>query len=220
MSPKVKICCISSIAEAELALSLGADALGFVGPMPSGPGILDISIIANIVKSIPSGISSFYLTSKTTAQGIFEEYKQVNTTTLQLVDHVNFEELKELRLLLGHVAMIVQVVHVLSRDDIQKAKQVEPFVDAILLDSGNPSLSTKELGGTGRTHDWQISRELIESITKPVYLAGGIRSSNLREAYNQVKPYGIDLCSGVRTEGKLDKEKLREFFSVVSSLPK
>lgn len=86
----------------------------------------------------------------------------------------------------------------------------------ILLDSGNPNLEIKELGGTGRVHNWKLSRKIIESISKPVFLAGGLKPENIREAIEKVKPYGVDLCSGVRTNGRLDLEKLGRFFKEVN----
>ena len=74
-------------------------------------------------------------------------------------------------------------------------------VDALLLDSGRPDAQVKTLGGTGLTHDWALSAEIVAQVDRPVFLAGGLRESNVAEAIAQVKPFGVDLCSGVRTEG-------------------
>ncbi len=113
--------------------------------------------------------------------------------------------------------MIVQVIHVTGEVTLSEAKEIAPHVDAILLDSGNQSVPVKELGGTGRTHDWQISRQICDSVRVPVFLAGGLNPGNVKEAIHQVNPYGVDLCSGVRTNGKLDESKLHAFFKAVRS---
>ncbi len=93
-----------------------------------------------------------------------------------------------------------------------------PHVDAILLDSGNQKLATKELGGTGKTHDWTLSRTIRESVDIPMFLAGGLMSENVVQAIRDVGPFGLDTCSGVRTEGKLDRHKLTRFFAAVRSV--
>ncbi|MEW5842008.1 MAG: hypothetical protein AB1775_01955 [Bacteroidota bacterium] len=72
-----------------------------------------------------------------------------------------------------------------------------------------------EVGGPGRTHDWQISRKIRESIQVPMFLAGGLNSNNVTDAIAQVNPFGVDVCSGVRTNGKLDEQKLKSFFEQI-----
>jgi phosphoribosylanthranilate isomerase len=84
------------------------------------------------------------------------------------------------------------------------------------LDSGNQSLAIKELGGTGRSHDWEISRRIRERLNVPIFLAGGLNPDNVITAIRQVKPFGVDVCNGVRTNGKLDEVKLSQFFTQVS----
>jgi len=93
-----------------------------------------------------------------------------------------------------------------------------PYVDAILLDSGNPSLPVKVLGGTGKTHDWSLSKEIVDRCGKPVFLAGGLKAENVREAIERVRPYAVDICSGVRTNGLLDEKKLAPFMNEVRAL--
>jgi phosphoribosylanthranilate isomerase len=109
----------------------------------------------------------------------------------------------------------VQVVHVTGPESLDEAVSLAPYVDALLLDSGNPALTVKELGGTGRVHDWRISRAIREAIPVPLYLAGGLSAGNAREAITAVAPFGLDLCSGVRTDGRLDNDKLARFFAAV-----
>ncbi|RKY92433.1 MAG: phosphoribosylanthranilate isomerase, partial [Ignavibacteriae bacterium] len=194
---KVKICCIQSFEEAKLAIKCGASALGLVSEMPSGPGVISEDLIVEIAKQVPADISTFLLTSKTNAEQIITQHKKCNTSYLQLVDKVDIDVYKKLRGDLPSVK-IVQVIHVTGKESIGEAVSVSDFVDLILLDSGNQKLAVKELGGTGRTHNWSISKEIVKIVNVPIVLAGGINPLNVFAAINEVKPYGIDLCSGVR----------------------
>lgn len=214
---KVKICCIASIEEAQMAIELGATALGLVGPMPSGPGVISNEEIANIAAQIPSSIETFLLTSETKAATIIAHHRFAPTTTLQLVDALERRAYKVIKDAIPEVK-IVQVLHVLGEETIQEAIEIAPQVDALLLDSGNPKLKVKTLGGTGKTHDWNNSRRIVEAVDIPVYLAGGLKAENVVEAIKKVQPYGVDLCSGVRTNGKLDREKLESFMKKVQMI--
>ncbi len=213
--PRVKICCISSIKEAMIAIEHGADALGLVGQMPSGPGVISDELIKQIAGKVPPPISTFLLTSQTKPGDIIAHYKKVNTTTIQIVDELEKREYEILRSELPHVKL-VQVIHVVGQSSIEEAVQISEYVDAILLDSGNPNLAIKELGGTGRTHNWEISRQIRQSIPIPLFLAGGINKDNVLQAIEIVQPFGLDLCSSVRTNGELDPQKLMEFFKVLN----
>jgi phosphoribosylanthranilate isomerase len=213
--PKIKICCISSIEEAQLAMRYGADALGLVGPMPSGPGTLTDDAIAQIVPAIPPPVASFLLTSETEADAIIAHHQKVHTTTLQLVDALSEGTYTDIRAALPAVKL-VQVIHVLNERSVEEAVRLSESVDALLLDSGNPNLKIKELGGTGRTHDWSLSRRIVEQARAPVFLAGGLNAQNVRQAIEAVQPFGIDLCTGVRTDGQLDEAKLAAFFRAVA----
>ncbi len=214
--PRVKICCISSIEEAHLAIRYGASALGLVSAMPSGPGPISEELIAEIAAVIPPGVASFLLTSRQDAESIIAQQKRTRVNTIQLVDRISLHVYEALRMALPGIAL-VQVTHVTGEESLIEAMNVREFVDAILLDSGNPSLAVKELGGTGRTHDWSISKRIREAVDIPIYLAGGLKAENVAEAIQQVQPFGVDLCSGVRTNGKLDEEKLKRFFEQVNS---
>lgn len=211
---RVKICCISSSEEAAMAIRYGAAALGLVGKMPSGPGIISDEEIYSIAQTIPPPIASFLLTSETTAEDIITHHRRVHTTTIQLVDALSDRSYELIREKLPAVKL-VQVIHVIDERSVEEAIEIADFVDAILLDSGNPNLSVKELGGTGRTHNWQLSRQIRSHITKPVFLAGGLHPLNVKEAIEVVQPFGVDLCSGVRTHGKLDEKKLEAFFKAL-----
>ncbi len=212
--PKVKICCISSSKEAKLAIKYGASAIGLVSEMPSGPGVISEDLIEEIASSVPAEINTFLLTSNTNVTSIIEQHRKCKTTTIQIVDSVNSDVYLELRKSLPGISL-VQVIHVTDEKSIDEATTVSTFVDAILLDSGNQKLKVKELGGTGRTHDWTISRKIRGAVSVPVYLAGGINVNNVLDAIKEVEPFGVDLCNGVRENGRLSEKRLEEFFAVL-----
>jgi len=214
LTPHIKICCIASIDEARLALSHGASALGLVSEMPSGPGVIPEALIAEIAAAAPPTVGTFLLTCKQDPPSIIEQQRRTGANTLQLCDCLEHGHYDHLRAALPGVSL-VQVIHVTGPESLEEAVQVAPHVDALLLDSGNPSLAVKELGGTGRVHDWEISRAIREAVQVPVYLAGGLTPENVAQAVRQVGPYGLDLCNGVRTEGRLDAEKLAAFVHAV-----
>ena len=215
LKPKVKICCISSPAEASLAIRYGASALGLVGKMPSGPGVIEDVLIKQIASTVPPPIATFLLTSETKAENILEHHYLTHTNTLQLVDYLEYDQYDRLHAELPWIKL-VQVIHVLDNYDVERAVEVAPYVDALLLDSGNPNLAVKVLGGTGNTHNWMISRKIRETVPIPVFLAGGLNANNVREAIETVEPWGLDLCSSVRTNGQLDEAKLKAFFDAVN----
>ncbi len=214
IKPRVKICCISSVEEAALAIKYGASALGLVSEMPSGPGVIALEQIAEIAERVPPPIGTFLLTCKQTAREIAAQYDVCRTNTIQICDQFT-DSYDDLRKALPPPVKLVQVIHVGGEESLREAIEVSEKVDGILLDSGNQKLEIKELGGTGRTHDWEISRKIVEAVKKPVFLAGGLKAENVREAIEKVQPFGLDLCSSVRTDGKLDEEKLRRFFAEI-----
>jgi len=211
MRPRIKICCISSVEEAQMAISFGAAALGLVGRMPSGPGPIADELIAMIVKTIPPPIASFLLTSETIASDIVAHQQRVNSNTIQMVDALEERAYKIIKQQLPAIKL-VQVIHVVDDSSVDEALEIAEEVDALLLDSGNPKLAVKELGGTGRVHNWQLSRKIVEQSKVPVFLAGGLHAGNVLQAIETVQPYGLDLCSGVRINGNLDPVKLEAFF--------
>jgi len=217
MMPRIKICCIGSVAEAQLAVAHGASALGLVSEMPSGPGVIPDDQISAIAATVPKFIGTFLLTSRTDSAPIIEHIRRCGTNTVQLVDAVGENVYQDLRRELPDIR-IVQVVHVTGDAAVEEARRIAGRVDALLLDSGNPTLEIKELGGTGRTHDWNRSRQIVDSVKCPVFLAGGLNHRNILDAVRQVQPYGVDICTGVRTEGRLDPLKLTDFFAAIRRL--
>lgn len=195
-----------------MAINAGADAVGLVAKMPSGPGPISDESIRTIAATVPPPIATFLLTSEQTANGIVEHHHRTKTNTIQIVDELIDREYAAIRDALPHVKL-VQVIHVIGEESVDEAAELAEFVDAILLDSGNPNLAVKELGGTGRRHDWKLSRKIVETCGKPVFLAGGLNSENVKEAIDTVQPFGVDICSGVRTDGLLDERKLEKFFA-------
>jgi phosphoribosylanthranilate isomerase len=209
--PKIKICCISSRTEAYQAIDAGASAIGLVSGMPSGPGVITDPLIREIAAATPPPIATFLLTSFLETADILAHAKITQTNTIQIVDHISRSAYPGIRENLPGIKL-VQVVHVLDETSIIEALAYAEVADALLLDSGNPKLSVKVLGGTGQTHDWTISRKIVEQSPVPVFLAGGLHAENVARAIETVAPFGLDLCSGVRTAGNLDPWKLEAFF--------
>jgi len=216
MRIRIKICCINSVEEAKVAIRHGADALGLVGKMPNGPGPIPDWLIAEITKTIHPPIATFLLTSNQSSEEIIHHVKRVDTNTVQIVDELTSGTYRDIKVSLPYLK-IVQVIHVNDEESIEEALRISQEVDALLLDSGQPKGSIKTLGGTGNIHDWEISREIVRNVKIPVFLAGGLNALNVRRAIEIVKPFGVDVCSGVRTNGKLDAEKLTAFVNAVHS---
>jgi phosphoribosylanthranilate isomerase len=184
--------------------------------MPSGPGPIPDDLIAKIALSIPPPVATFLLTSETSVDAIVAHARRTRTTTLQLVDWVDPDDHQHIRRQLPGVKL-VQVLHVEDDRVLEEATVVASTVDALLLDSGRPTLPVRELGGTGRVHDWELSRQVVEASQAPVFLAGGLNAANVSEAIAHVHPFGVDLCTGVRAAGHLDQTKLQSFMSAMKT---
>ncbi len=214
MHVRLKVCCIASIAEAEMAIAAGADALGLVAQMPSGPGPISDGEIAEIAAAVPPPISTFLLTSETKAEEIAAHVERTGVNTVQIVSQICGDEASKLAGLCPNVRR-VQVIHVEDRSALDLIAGYAPHVHAFLLDSGRPGAAVPELGGTGRAHDWAVSAEFVEQSPRPVFLAGGLKPDNVVQAVRQVRPFGVDLCTGVRTDDRLDREKLKAFVAAL-----
>jgi phosphoribosylanthranilate isomerase len=213
---RIKICCIASTAEADLAIEAGANVLGLVSAMPSGPGPIPDDRIERIVRHVGTRAATVLLTSRQDAARIGAQLDRIRPTIVQLVDELPEPDYALLRRSHPDV-LLMQVIHVRGADSVAEAERVAPHVDAILLDSGNPGAPVKELGGTGRVHDWAISRTIRKAVSVPLFLAGGLRASNVADAIAAVRPFGVDVCSGVRRDGRLDVRALKEFVDAATT---
>lgn len=213
---RVKICCIASPQEAAYAVNNGVDAIGLVSEMPSGPGVISEALIAEIAADVPPCVSTFLLTSKQDTESIIQQQKSCKVNTIQICDHLTKGTHADLKAALPGIK-IVQVIHVADDNALREAKEIADSVDAILLDSGNQKADIKELGGTGRVHDWRLSKRIVASVNVPVILAGGLSPANVCNAVKEVKPFAVDVCSGVRTNGQLDVIKMKQFCAEVKA---
>ena len=215
MKTRVKVCCIASVEEARMAIAAGASALGLVSDMPSGPGVISEDRIAEIAAAAPPGVATFLLTCRSDPEEIAEQQRKSGVGVIQLCDEPAAGVRVALKRALPGVKL-VQVIHVQGTASVDAARAAASEVDALLLDSGRPDLAVKELGGTGRVHDWQTSRAIREAVAVPVFLAGGLRAENVGRAIGIVRPFGVDLCSGIRTDGHLDERLLSDFMRAVA----
>jgi len=214
MRIRVKICCIETEDMARQAIAAGASALGLVTAMPSGPGVISDALARRIAGQAPPGVATFLLTAETDPARLVAQVAAAGTNVVQIVDAAAPQAYAALRQALPAVK-IVQVIHVEDAGAMAEAAGVAPLVDGLLLDSGRPKATVKELGGTGRVHDWAISQRIVAGVACPVYLAGGLGPGNVAEAIRTVQPFGVDLCSGVRTDGRLDAKKLGALMAAV-----
>lgn len=197
-----------------MAIEYGASAIGLVGKMPSGPGPISDELIRLISKTVPPPVATFLLTSETSVTEIIKHHHRTETNTIQIVDSLSTGSYNQLKTALPGVK-IVQVIHVIDEKSVEEALDISGKVDALLLDSGNPKLKVKELGGTGRVHNWKFSRQIRERSICPVFLAGGLNPENVRQAIDEVQPFAVDVCSGVRINGRLNRDKLELFIAEV-----
>jgi phosphoribosylanthranilate isomerase len=198
-----------------MAVRYGASAVGLVSAVPGGPWVLAEERIADIASRLPPGVASFLVTTRQEVAAIIAQQRRCHANTVQLGDRLTDGTYQELRTALPGVH-IVQVIHVTGEEALQEAQMVAPQVDALVLDSGSRDLRHKQLGGTGQTHDWHISSRICRAVEVPVFLAGGLNPLNVADAIRLVRPYGVDLCTGVRTDGRLDEEKMRAFFAAIN----
>jgi phosphoribosylanthranilate isomerase len=181
---------------------------------PSSPRAIEDRTVAELAASVPPPIASFMLTSERSARVIAQLVQTAGTSTVQICSHLAPAESEELSRLLPSTRR-VQVIHVEDDGALELIAPYAPFVHAFLLDSGRPGLPSPVYGGTGLTHDWSVSAEFVKRSPRPVFLAGGLNAANVAAAISRVRPFGVDLCSGTRTAGRLDHEKLYAFIAAV-----
>ena len=194
-----------------MAAEAGADLIGLVGPMPSGAGIVSPETCREIARAAPASVTPILLTSSETAEAIAEDIRYAGVRAVQIVRHVASGVHDALARDLPDVRRF-QVIHVEGPEALDLIAAY-PKADAFLLDSGRPSAA--QLGGTGRTHDWSVSADFVRQSPVPVFLAGGLTPDNVARALGQVRPFGVDICSGVRTNDRLDRVKLLAFMAAI-----
>ncbi|MHC8597672.1 phosphoribosylanthranilate isomerase [Arenicellales bacterium IMCC55707] len=211
---QIKVCCIANAEEAQIALNQGINAVGLVGHMPSGPGVIGSDRAASIIAALPGGVDSFFLTSHELGRDIVEALGVIKASTVQIVRHIDPVEYLPIIENLPNLRRI-QVIHVENDSALGLIERYNEVADAFLLDSGKTMGTNPQFGGTGKVHDWVISKQFVQSTDLPVYLAGGLSSENVFRAVTEVRPAGVDVCSGVRSNDTLDLEKLQAFVQEV-----
>lgn len=216
MPMKSKICGIPTVDVAKRIISLGPDAIGVYcwKEAEKGANFVTIKIAQQIVElATAASINTFYLTYALTAKEAFEDCSAIGNTHIQLLGDMPAEEIAKLRTMLPAL-QAVKVIGVTGPESIGEARQYahSSAVDQLLLDSRSGSVR----GGTGKTHDWSISRQIAQETTKPVWLAGGIRLHNVQEAMTVVRPYGIDVETGVQNQdGTKNYDAVQDFIKLV-----
>lgn len=211
---QIKVCCIANAEEAQIALNQGINAVGLVGHMPSGPGVIGSDRAASIIAALPGGVDSFFLTSHELGRDIVEALGVIKASTVQIVRHIDPVEYLPIIENLPNLRRI-QVIHVENDSALGLIERYNEVADAFLLDSGKTMGTNPQFGGTGKVHDWVISKQFVQSTDLPVYLAGGLSPENVFRAVTEVRPAGVDVCSGVRSNDTLDLEKLQAFVQEV-----
>lgn len=207
---KVKICGIKKIEDALEAINYGADALGFlVGQKHNSVDFIDKDHAKNMVENLPPFYSSVLVTHLTDNEEIIYLASYIGVTTIQFHGDSSPEDIVYVKQRLPYIK-VIKSVHVKNEKSIEEIQNYLKSADAILLDSIN--ITTDQVGGTGMTHDWNISKLIVDMYKIPIILAGGLNPSNVKEAINKVSPYGVDVNSGVKgLDGFKDCEKLKSF---------
>lgn len=211
---RVKICGIQSQEDMSTALQAGADALGFlVGITHVAEDKIGLEEAKYLIEQLPPFVSSVAVTHLQQTDEIVDIVRTIRCTTVQVHNDVEVSVLQQIRAKLPHVK-IIKAVHVTGQEALDYAREMASYVDALLLDSR----TSDRLGGTGLTHDWNISRQIVEQGPVPVILAGGLTPSNVGDAVQSVRPFGVDVNSGVEIAGKKDPHKCREFVQISKSI--
>jgi phosphoribosylanthranilate isomerase len=212
----VKICGTTSLKDAQLSVSSGADALGFI--FAPSPRQVEVAVAAEIVAALPNGVEKIGVFVDESPVRVAEVAAQVGLTGVQLHGNEPAELLPEFRQAVGNrrliKALAARELISASEDKVSSHLRSRDNIDAVLLDSG----SAAKPGGTGVPFDWEQTVLLSEAIQTvvPVIISGGLNSHNVSEALLLFHPWGVDVVSGVEREpGKKDGAKLREFVTAV-----
>ncbi|MFA5384974.1 MAG: phosphoribosylanthranilate isomerase [Eubacteriales bacterium] len=207
---KIKICGINNFEDLQSCIKAGADALGFLVGLthPAEDKLEDIRLAKSLIDRIPPFVSTVMVTHLTNEGEIVNLARCMGTTSVQINDYTEPSVLKKVCDGLKDIK-IIKSVHVTGSDAIELTKAYLPFADAILLDSREGP----RIGGTGKTHDWEISRKIVQESNKPVILAGGLNPGNVYEAVKKVQPFAVDVNSGVETNFRKDPAKINLFIN-------
>lgn len=204
---KVKICGITNIKDALLAAELGADFLGFIVEISESEDSLSKDEAKNLIRQLPLEVIPVMVTYLNNAEEIVKVASYVIAGAVQLHSNISLPEIGKIRKALPKIK-IIKAIHVIDEKVVSEAVKFSDYVDYILLDSK----AKGKIGGTGKTHDWSISRKIILKCKKPVLLAGGLNPENVLDAVRKIKPFGVDVNSGVKAKPRVkDAEKLRKF---------
>ncbi|MBT2187851.1 phosphoribosylanthranilate isomerase [Sphingobium nicotianae] len=214
MRTRIKICCLRSAEEARQAIAAGADAIGFVALTPPTARTIPDQEIAGIIAAVPPSIETFVLSAAPTAEVLAARARRTGATTIQILSYLDPAESARLAALAPGLRR-VQVIHVEGPEALDLIPVYAPHVHAFLLDSGKPNAPRPSYGGTGLPHDWAVSARFVQVSPLPVHLAGGLAPDNVGQAIRRVRPFGVDLCSGVRTGDHLDPARLAAFVDAV-----
>ena len=205
---RVKVCGNRSKRDLEISLTMGADAVGLiVGIRHRSEDAIQPALAAELLRLVPVFVTSVLVTHLITASEILGIHDEVRTQAIQLHDDIPADEIIALRKRLPRVALI-KAIGVVDESSIKAAHDIEPLVDALLLDSR----TRDRIGGTGQVHDWSISRRIVDTARVPVILAGGLTPENVHSAIEAVRPYGVDANSGLELpDGNKDPARVRDF---------
>jgi phosphoribosylanthranilate isomerase len=192
---RIKICGVRTVEDAMKCVDSGADAVGML--LAPSPRRIPAEQARDIVESLPPFVTPVIVMMPSAAEEAIEAARAISPGALQLQGDEPPEMLVKIKRALPGVRLI-KAVHVGGGDELVKARLYENVADAILLDTVSP-----ERGGSGQTHDWSVSKKVVASIKKPVVLAGGLTPYNVAGAIKAVRPYAVDVASGVEAEGRI-----------------
>lgn len=216
-TPKVKICGMRCAEDVDMAVRCGADAVGFITEVPvHTPRKIDSDTASRLIGRVPPFVDSVLVIMPADARQALELIRKGRPDAIQIHNDLGARDIGMIRDGLdGNRQRIIKTLTVpagagrAARSLIAQIEELESsgLIDAVLLDSAKAGMS----GGTGLTHDWSVSREIVENTEIPIILAGGLRPENVRSAVEEVRPFAVDTASGVETEGKKDPAKVSRF---------
>ncbi|MFW6039529.1 MAG: phosphoribosylanthranilate isomerase [Gemmatimonadota bacterium] len=212
---RVKVSCLRSPEEARRAVSFGAAAIGIASGVPGSTEELDDDQIAAVTASVRDDIGTFLLTALEDPNEIAAKAERCGVNTVQLWEALPPEAYIELRRAAPGLS-VAQSIHMGEGNPVERALEMAGVADALVLGSTNPEPPFRWTSPHGRTHDWEASRRIVAAVNVPVILSGGLTRRNVADAVRLVRPYGVEVCSGVRTDGGLDTSLLVQFLESVA----